>query len=143
MSRLDAIFSSQNSPIDGTTDRFNEQHALRSLGDLRAIIRAIPHRPGVFGCVVLVMLVEHGFSPFIGLEAKHESGMLTPSIVERSQQQLRSDLSIARMPLVVLVNPNCFTEATPTDREPVRLTPEELSLLPSSDVSSQQLVCNP
>ena len=119
VSRMDTIFSSQNSPIDGTTDRFNEQHAPLSFADFRAIMNAIPHRPDVFGCAVPAVLVEHGFSPFIGFEAKQISGMLMPTIVERSQHQLRSDLSIARMPLVVLVNPNCFAEATPTDREPI------------------------
>ena len=143
MSRLDTIFSSQNSQIDGTTDRFNEQHAPLSFADLWVIMNAIPHRPDVFGCVVPVMLVEHGFSPFIGFEAKQISGMLMPTIVERSQHQLRRDMSVGRVPLVVLVTPNCSTEATPTDRESVRLTPEELSLFSSPDMSSQQLVCNP
>ena len=119
MSRLNIIFSSQNSPIDGTTDRFNEQHALLSLRDLWAVVCAVPYRPDVFDCIMLVIVIKLGDPPLTGLKTKQVSGMFMCSLFERSQHQLRSDLSVARMPLVVFVNPNCFTEATPTDGESV------------------------
>ncbi len=137
------IFSSQYIPIDGTADRFDEQHAPLPLRDIGVIMDAVPHRPDVFGRVMPVTVVEHGNSPFVGFKAEQVPGVLMPAIVESSQHQLRRDVSVGRVSRVVFVAPNCFTEATPTDRASVGLTPQEGSLFSSLDVSSQQCVCDP
>ena len=134
---------SQHIPIDVTADRFDEQHSPIPLRDIGVIMDAVPHRPDVFGRVMPVTVVEHGNSPFVGFKAEQVPGVLMPAIVESGQHQLRRDVSIARVSRVVFVAPNCFAEATPTDRSSVGFTPKKVSLFASPGVSSQQCVCDP
>ncbi len=141
--RPNMISLSQFIPINIAADWFDEQHPMTPFRDVWVLSETVPHRPDVFGSVVPVIVVVGRDSPFVGFKTEQVTWVFLPTIIESGQYLLRRDVSVAWVSREMSVAPHCFTEATPTDRTPVRFAPEKSSLVASFYVSSQQCVSDP